>query len=82
MRKIVWSEQARADVRRLDRPIALRLFAALLRFAETGQGDVQRLQGRTDELRLRVGDWRIRLVQEAEHTLRILRVRHRREAYR
>ncbi len=49
---IVWSERARADIRRLDRETAMRIFAALNRFAETGEGDVKKLQGESDELRL------------------------------
>ncbi|HET9402666.1 MAG TPA: hypothetical protein VFO34_17095 [Candidatus Acidoferrales bacterium] len=35
MRKIAWTEQARADVRRLDRQTAMRIFAALHRFVES-----------------------------------------------
>jgi hypothetical protein len=31
VKKIVWSERARADIRRLDRDTAMRIFAALLR---------------------------------------------------
>ena len=41
MKKIVWSERARADIRRLHRDTAMRIFAALLRFAETGEGDIK-----------------------------------------
>jgi len=41
-----------------------------------------RLQGIDPvEYRLRVGDWRVRFSQDAE-AIPILRVRHRREAYR
>jgi mRNA interferase RelE/StbE len=79
---IVWSERARADIRRLDRETAMRIFAALNRFAETGEGDVKKLQGESDELRLHVGDYRVRFTQQSDDTLRIHSVRHRREAYR
>jgi mRNA interferase RelE/StbE len=82
VRKIIWSESARADVRRLDRETAMRIFAALLRFAETGEGDVKKLQGSSDELRLRVGDYRVRFTEAPENTIRIHAVLHRREAYR
>jgi hypothetical protein len=54
-RKIVWSERARMEVRRLDRDTAMRIFTALQRFAETGEGDVKKLKGQPGELRLRVG---------------------------
>jgi mRNA interferase RelE/StbE len=82
VRKIVWSEQARADVRLLDRQTAMRIFAVLQRFAETGEGDVRKLKGESGELRLRVGDYRLRFSDDADGTLRVHYVRHRREAYR
>jgi len=43
MRRIIWTDQAKADVRRLDKPTAMRIFATLHRFAETGEGDVKSL---------------------------------------
>jgi hypothetical protein len=57
VKRIVWTEPAKADVRRLDKPTAMRVLAALHRFAESGAGDVKSLQGR-EELRLRIGDYR------------------------
>ena len=82
MRKIAWSERARADVRRIDRPTAMRIFSAIQRYADSGEGDVKELRGRSGELRLRVGDYRVRFTNEADGTIRIHAVRHRREAYR
>jgi mRNA-degrading endonuclease RelE of RelBE toxin-antitoxin system len=82
MRKIAWSERARADVRRIDRDTAMRIFTAIQRFAESGEGDVKDLKGQSSELRLRVGDYRVRFTNEADDTIRIHAVRHRREAYR
>jgi len=80
--KIEWSEEARADVRRLDKPSARRIFDAVLRFARTGQGDVKRLQGEcAGKLRLRAGDYRL-FISQTHDTLRIHSVRHRKEAYR
>lgn len=80
MRPIVWTDAARADVRRLDKPTAMRVLSALHRFAESGEGDVKALQGR-DELRLRIADYRLFFVKTADG-LEIRRVLHRREAYR
>ncbi len=60
----------------------MRIFTALHRFAETGQGDIKKLQGNTDDLRLRIGDYRVRFTEEADNILRIHSVRHRGEAYR
>ncbi|HWY19594.1 MAG TPA: type II toxin-antitoxin system RelE/ParE family toxin [Candidatus Acidoferrum sp.] len=82
MKKIDWSEDARADVRRIDRKMAMRIFTTIQRFAETGEGDVKELKGQSGERRLRVGDYRVRFTNEADETIRIHAVRHRREAYR
>jgi len=82
MRKIAWSERARADVRRIDRNTAMRIFTAIQRFAESGEGDVRELKGESGEFRLRVGDYRVRFTNDADNTIRIHAVRHRREAYR
>ncbi len=58
MKRIVWTEPAKADVRGLDKPTAMRILSALHRFAESGTGDVKTLQGGREELRLRIGDYR------------------------
>jgi mRNA-degrading endonuclease RelE of RelBE toxin-antitoxin system len=80
--RIEWSEEARADVRGLDKPTAMRIFDGVLRLARTGEGDVTELHGNlAGRLRLRVGDYRVIFSRPAE-TLRILNVKHRSEAYR
>jgi mRNA interferase RelE/StbE len=81
VKKITFTEQARADIRRLDIPTAMRIFAALHRFAQTGEGDIKKLKGDTEELRLRVGDYRVRFLIDAESII-VQRVLHRSEAYR
>jgi len=81
VKRIVWTEPAKADVRRLDKPTAMRILAALHRFADSGEGDVKALQGR-EELRLRIGDYRLFFVCPTADTIEIRRVLHRREAYR
>ena len=79
---IEWSEEARADVRRLDKPTAQRVFETLLRFARTGQGDIKQLKGRlAGKLRLRSGDYRL-IISQSGDSPRIHSVRHRSEAYR
>lgn len=69
-------------MRRIDRQIALDLLKRLTEYAVTGDGDVERL---TDvepvELRLRLGDYRIRFFDHGERIL-ILRVLPRKDAYR
>jgi len=79
-KRIVWTEPAKADVRRLDKATAMQVFFALQRFAESGEGDVKALKGR-DELRLRIGDYRLFFVATTD-AIEVRRVLHRREAYR
>jgi mRNA-degrading endonuclease RelE of RelBE toxin-antitoxin system len=62
--------------------MAMRIFAALHRFAKTGDGDVKKLKGESGDLRLRTGDYRIRFTEGPDDSLHIHSVRHRSEAYR
>jgi mRNA interferase RelE/StbE len=81
VKRIVWTGPARADVRGLSKPTAMLILSALHRFAESGAGDVKALQGR-EELRLRIGDYRLFFVCPDADTIEIRCVRHRSEAYR
>lgn len=60
MSEVVWSKGAGDDLKKLDRVVAKRVMQAVVRYAESGHGDVKRLQGVEREWRLRVGDWRVR----------------------
>jgi mRNA interferase RelE/StbE len=81
VKRIVWTGPARTDVRSLSKPTAMHILSALHRFAESGAGDVKALQGR-EELRLRIGDYRLFFVCTDPDTIEVRRVRHRSEAYR
>lgn len=81
MKWIVWTDPAKSDVRALSRPDAMHVFSVLHRFAQSGVGDVKALQGR-EELRLRVGDYRVFFVCPDVQTIEVRRVMHRGEAYR
>ena len=82
-KRIEWTRRALADFDSLDPPVRQRITEALERFAETGYGDIQTLKGTDGESRLRVGRWRVRLIEDdSENVIRIQRVLHRREAYR
>ena len=82
MKEVEWTGPALEDMAALDKGNAHRVKQALERFAETGAGNVKRLQGiDPPEYRLRVGDYRVRFHQH-EETVQVLRVRNRREAYR
>ena len=79
---IDWTDEARADIRALDRETAMRIFEGLYRFAGTGEGEVKALQGKhAGKLRLRLGDYRL-FFRPDEHLLRILAVKNRKDAYR
>jgi mRNA interferase RelE/StbE len=81
-KKIVWSERAKANLRAIEQPTALRILHALARMLATGEGDVKRLQDiEPPEFRLRVGDYRVRF-RDADNSIEILSIKHRREAYR
>jgi mRNA interferase RelE/StbE len=81
-KKVIWREQAKAQLRAIDQPTALRILHALAHYLETGEGDVKRLQNiEPPEFRLRVGDYRVRFHDQGD-TIRITAVKHRREAYR
>ena len=81
-KSVAWTDQAKADLRAIDQPTALRILHAIARYLASGEGDVKRLQDiKPPELRLRVGDYRVRF-HDIGDTLHITAVKHRREAYR
>lgn len=79
---IAWTDQASTDLRAIDQPTALRILHAIARYLINGEGDVKRLQEiEPPESRLRVGDFRVRFYDHGD-SIRVLTVRHRRDAYR
>jgi mRNA interferase RelE/StbE len=81
-KKIAWTEPAKAHLRALDQPTALRILRAMARFLAKGEGDIKRLQDvEPPELRLRVGDYRVGFHDLGDSIL-VLAVKHRRDAYR
>lgn len=80
---IAYSGRARRELRSLDPSVAKRVLQALDRLASQQYGDVQRVRGQAQQWRLRVGDWRVFFSYEPqEQTIRVLRIRHRSQAYR
>lgn len=79
---IRFEPRAERDLSRLDPPIARRVLAALDRLLERDPSvDVRRLRG-SDEWRLRVGDWRVRLrLNFDERTVIVVRILPRGRAY-
>lgn len=82
MKRIVFSEEAKADLRTIPQHIAMNILTAIHRLAEQGSGDVKELKGKDGEKRLRVGDHRVRFSEERPDTLRIHTVKNRKDAYR
>jgi mRNA interferase RelE/StbE len=81
--RIEFTPPGRRDLKRLDPPIQRRVLAALRALvADPPVGQLVKLQG-TDEHRLRVGDWRVRVrLDPDERTVYVLRVLPRGRAYR
>ena len=81
-KRIVWTTPARADVRRIAQQTAMRILEGLARYTAHDEGDVRRLTGiDPPELRLRIGDYRVRFYNHGEW-IEILRVHPRDQAYR
>ena len=81
-KRIVWTAQAKADIRGVERIIALQILKTLARYAQTGEGNVKQLQGIEPPLiRLRTQDHRVFFRDRGEY-LEISRVLDRKEAYR
>jgi len=80
---VTYTRRAQRDIRRIDRNVAIRIYSAINRFAETGRGDVRRLSARENQWRLRVGNYRVRFIPDYEsQTIQVLRILHRSQAYR
>jgi mRNA interferase RelE/StbE len=77
-----FERRAERDLERLDRQVTRRVLAALERLvAHDPSLDLRRLQG-SDEWRLRVGDWRVRLRLDFEaRAVVVVRVLPRGRAY-
>jgi len=82
--EIVFSVKAIKSLKEMDRHAQARMKEAVSKLASyPPQGDITKLKGGQDELRLRVGDWRITFEYNfKEKQVSILTIKHRREAYR
>lgn len=70
MNRFTWTDRAQAELRQIGQQQALEILHALTRYGHTGAGDVKHVRGSTD-LRLRVGDYRVRFEILESGTLRI-----------
>jgi mRNA interferase RelE/StbE len=76
---------AQRDLKRLPRPIQVNILAKVVALAKDPHASpqVKRLKGSPGRFRLRVADYRVLyLLDEQRRTVRVERVRHRRDVYR
>lgn len=69
-------------MRRIAKPDAAQIVAALKDLENDLHGDVKRLTNFTPEYRLRVGDYRALFEIEQPNRVVVYRIRHRRDVYR
>jgi len=79
---IVWSPEARDDLRSIDREAALDILHCVDRYLTNRSGDIKKLKPPRTDFRLRCGDYRIRCDLQGPNAIFVTAVRHRREAYR
>lgn len=79
---VLWSVEARADLRSIERITAMRILYCLTRYLESRSGNVKKLKPPRTGLRLRCGDYRLFFDHRDEHTIEITGVKDRKEAYR
>lgn len=79
---VIWSAEARDDLRAIDREIAMQILYCTDRYLASRTGDVKKLKPPHTGFRLRCGDYRVFFDFKDENTIAITTVRHRREAYR
>jgi mRNA-degrading endonuclease RelE of RelBE toxin-antitoxin system len=79
---VIWSPEARADLRAIDRETAMQILHCVDRYLASRSGDVKKLKPPRTGFRLRCGDYRVFFDLNDENAIQISAVRHRREAYR
>ena len=81
-KRIVWSDQAKTDVRGIEQTVALQILKTLGRYILTGEGATKQLRGVTPPMiRLRAQNHRVFFRDKGDY-LEIDRVLDRKEAYR
>jgi plasmid stabilization system protein ParE len=81
-KRIVWTDQAKADVRGIEQPAALQILKTLARYVQTGEGNTKQLRDvEPPLLRLRAQDHRVFFRDKCDY-LEISRVLDHKEAYR
>ena len=79
---VIWSSEARADLRAIERGTAMQILRCVDRYLASRTGDVKKLKPPFTGFRLHCGDYRVFFDFKGETTIEITGVRNRREAYR
>ena len=79
---IIWSPEARADLRAIDREPAMQILYCVDHYLASHTGDVKKLKPPLTGFRLRCGDYRVFFDLKNDDAIEITAVRHRKEAYR
>ena len=81
-KRVAFTDQARADLRGIEQPIALQILKTLARFLASEEGNVKRLQDVEPPLyRLRTQGHRV-FFRDLGDSIEVTRVRARKDAYR
>jgi mRNA-degrading endonuclease RelE of RelBE toxin-antitoxin system len=79
---VIWSPEARADLRAIDRETAMQILHCIDRYLASRTGDVKKLKLPFTGFRLRCGDYRVFFDLRDENTIEVTGVRNRKAAYR
>lgn len=79
---VIWSPEARADLRGIDRETAIQILHCLDRYLANRTGDVRKLKPPQTGMRLRCGNYRVFFDHREQSAVEVTAVRNRREAYR
>ena len=79
---IIWSAEARANLRAIDQATAMQILYCLTRYKTNRAGGVKKLKPPLTGFRLRCGDYRVFFELKDENAIEITGVLNRREAYR
>jgi mRNA-degrading endonuclease RelE of RelBE toxin-antitoxin system len=79
---VIWSPEARADLRAIDRETAMQILRCVDRYLTSRTGDVKKLKPPRTGFRLHCGDYRVFFDHRNDNAIETTGVRNRREAYR
>ncbi len=79
---LLWSQDARADLRAIDRETAMQILHCIDRYLASRTGDVKKLKPPHTGFRLRCGDHRVFFDHKEQNIIEVTGVRNRKDAYK